>query len=196
MTNAVLDTEKIATREGVLTVYNFDAKTAEYIGASDELLAVGVGLPACSTDIDPGIAPEGSVYVFAENKWTLTEDHRGETVYSVSTGSASVVDYLGPVKEGFVTAAPASKYDVWNGNAWVTDDDAKRQADIEAAGVKQQNLRAVADASISWLQDAADLGEATEKEAASLTAWKKYRVALMRIDSNTAPEINWPEMPS
>ncbi|KLG49264.1 tail fiber assembly protein, partial [Escherichia coli] len=46
------------------------------------------------------------------------------------------------------------------------------------------------------LQDAADLEIATEEETSLLEAWKKYRVLLNRIDTSTAPDIVWPEIPS
>lgn len=57
------------------------------------------------------------------------------------------------------------------------------------------NLIAQATIAIAPLQDAVDLGEATEDEAASLKAWKQYRVAVNRIDANTAEDITWPESP-
>ena len=41
--------------------------------------------------------------------------------------------------------------------------------------------RAAADSAIDPLQDAVDLEEVTEAEAAELKAWKKYRVALNRV---------------
>ncbi|PQQ23759.1 tail fiber assembly protein [Photorhabdus hindustanensis] len=44
------------------------------------------------------------------------------------------------------------------------------------------------------LQDAIDLGIATDDEITMLTAWKKYRVALNRMDF-TALNIEWPEQP-
>ncbi|MEE7197191.1 tail fiber assembly protein, partial [Escherichia coli O110:H10] len=37
---------------------------------------------------------------------------------------------------------------------------------------------------------------ATEEETSLLEAWKKYRVLLNRIDTSTAPDIVWPEIPS
>lgn len=49
---------------------------------------------------------------------------------------------------------------------------------------------------IAPLQDAVDIGEATEEEKALLLAWKKYRVQLNRVDTSTAPDIEWPEFPS
>lgn len=48
MDNAVLNSEFIATKAGNITVYNYDGETREYISASTEYLAVGVGIPAYS----------------------------------------------------------------------------------------------------------------------------------------------------
>ncbi|MET3715363.1 tail fiber assembly protein [Pseudomonas sp. PvP001] len=48
--------------------------------------------------------------------------------------------------------------------------------------------RAAADYAIAPLQDAVDLDDATDVEAAALKAWKKYRVALGRVPS----QIGWP----
>lgn len=48
---------------------------------------------------------------------------------------------------------------------------------------------------ISILQDAADLDMATDDEKQSLTAWKKYRVLLNRVDANTSSTVTWPDKP-
>ncbi|MPS98187.1 MAG: hypothetical protein E2581_06765 [Pseudomonas sp.] len=58
--------------------------------------------------------------------------------------------------------------------------------------------RAVADAAIAPLQDAVELEEATEAEAALLMEWKRYRVALSRLpDQEGYPnEIDWPAQPA
>lgn len=47
---------------------------------------------------------------------------------------------------------------------------------------------------IAPLQDAADLDDATPEELAALTAWKRYRVALNRLDLS-AGELDWPATP-
>jgi hypothetical protein len=54
----------------------------------------------------------------------------------------------------------------------------------------------MATSEINPLQDAIDLEMATEDEATSLTAWRKYRVLLSRVDTSTAPDIDWPVAPS
>ncbi|HCN0698619.1 TPA: tail fiber assembly protein, partial [Escherichia coli] len=48
----------------------------------------------------------------------------------------------------------------------------------------------------SWyVQTVVELEIATEEEKALLAAWKKYRVLLNRVDTSTAPDIEWPTNP-
>ncbi len=70
-----------------------------------------------------------------------------------------------------------------------------RLSDSELAELKKTQLIDEATSAITPLQDAVDLGMATDEETASLHAWKKYRVLLNRIDTTTAPEIEWPVTP-
>ncbi|RXB07363.1 tail fiber assembly protein, partial [Escherichia coli] len=49
---------------------------------------------------------------------------------------------------------------------------------------------------IAPLQDAVDLDMATDDETKLLLVWKKYRVLLMRVDTSTAPDIEWPTPPA
>ncbi|EEW2264213.1 tail fiber assembly protein [Escherichia coli] len=67
---------------------------------------------------------------------------------------------------------------------------------ISQAEQQKANLIAEASQTISILQDAVDLDMATDAEAAALPLWKNYRVLLNRVDTSTAPDINWPEMPA
>ncbi|EFB3321859.1 tail fiber assembly protein [Escherichia coli] len=46
------------------------------------------------------------------------------------------------------------------------------------------------------LQDAVDLGIATEEESSLLAAWKKYRVLLNRVDTSVAPDIDLSVFPA
>ncbi|MDM9269938.1 tail fiber assembly protein, partial [Citrobacter koseri] len=63
---------------------------------------------------------------------------------------------------------------------------------IAQAEAKKAELLSVATAAIAPLQDAVDLGEATEEETALLIEWKKYRVQVNRVDTS---EPVWPEAP-
>ncbi len=62
-------------------------------------------------------------------------------------------------------------------------------------GRNKKQPDAVASEHIAPLQDAADLEIATEEETSLLEAWKKYRVLLNRVDTSTAPDIEWPYEP-
>lgn len=52
-----------------------------------------------------------------------------------------------------------------------------------------------ANRTIAPLQDAVDISIATDEETTRLSEWKRYRVALSRIDTSKAPDIEWPVMP-
>ncbi|HAX3035646.1 TPA: tail fiber assembly protein, partial [Escherichia albertii] len=59
MNNAILNNELIAVQEGNIIVYNYNSETREYISASTEFLAVGVGIPAYSCLDAPGTHKAG-----------------------------------------------------------------------------------------------------------------------------------------
>ena len=63
------------------------------------------------------------------------------------------------------------------------------------AEAKRNELMTLATQQIMPLQDAEDTGDATPDEAAALLAWKRYRIALNRLDV-TAANIVWPVAPA
>ncbi|MFG1172177.1 tail fiber assembly protein [Erwiniaceae bacterium CAU 1747] len=60
---------------------------------------------------------------------------------------------------------------------------------------KKASLMKLATDEIYPLQDAIDLGEATDDEKNKLTSLKKYRVALNRVDVSVVG-LEWPEFPA
>ncbi|EMF4353463.1 tail fiber assembly protein [Providencia rettgeri] len=66
---------------------------------------------------------------------------------------------------------------------------------VAEAEQQKKSLLAEANNAIAPLQDAIDLGIATDEEISLLKEWKKYRVLLNRIDTSTASDIDWPEKP-
>lgn len=92
--------------------------------------------------------------------------------------------------EGKVIAADDNGYPVLRERPAPTREEEEKVAQLE----KVNFMKAATDI-INTLQDAVDLGMATDDEAALLTAWKKYRVMLSRVDTSTAPDIEWPEAP-
>ncbi|HCT9735882.1 TPA: tail fiber assembly protein [Morganella morganii] len=93
---------------------------------------------------------------------------------------------------------PAGKIRIAGGDglpAWGDIPPQTKEQLIEQADAKKQHLMADATVSMAPLQDADDIGEATDDELLQLKAWKKYRVLLNRVDTSTAPDITWPVKP-
>ncbi|NMZ00142.1 tail fiber assembly protein [Pseudomonas proteolytica] len=87
------------------------------------------------------------------------------------------------------------------GGAVVTDyvEPEVSKPDPLAEAVDEYNrLRKAADFTIAPLQDAADLGAATQSELHSLSAWKMYRIALSRVQTQQGypQSIEWPVAPA
>lgn len=188
---------KMTDADRVITIYNLSSSTNEFIGKGDGYIPANTGLPAYSTDIAPPLAPDGfvAVFNFESDKWSLIEDHRGKTVYDIHTGSATTINQLGSLPEDVVSVAPEGHFVKWDGKKWVHDTGAEKTAQITQAIQQKESLLTLATSNIGPLQDAVDLGIATEAEMALLLAWKKYRVLINRINPEDAPDINWPEVP-
>ena len=67
---------------------------------------------------------------------------------------------------------------------------------IAEAEARKQALIAEANAAITPLQDAVDLGMITPVEEAALKEWKIYCVLLSRVNASTAPDTIWPVKPT
>ncbi|RLM25321.1 phage tail protein [Brenneria alni] len=198
---AELNENGLSKNAGWVTVYHVHPVTREYLSASYEYLMVGVGLPADSYIDEPELPVAGlALRRSADGKaWEHVPDYRGQTVYDTQTRQQQTVDAIGELPDNVTLSAPATEFDIWDGEAWVTDEEAQQQA---AAIAKQQDAQkelstrqVMANERIQTLTDAIDLGMATEEETAELEQWKKYRVLLSRIDT-AASEIVWPEAPT
>ncbi|HBU6200839.1 TPA: tail fiber assembly protein [Citrobacter freundii] len=188
---------KMTDSNRVITIYNLSSSTNEFIGQGDGYIPANTGLPAFSTDIAPPSAPEGFIAVFNSdsNKWSLVEDHRGKIVYSIHTGEATTINQLGALPDDVVSIAPEGHFVKWDGKKWVHDTEAEKVAQVTQATQQKDGLLSLAASKIGPLQDAVDLGIATDSETALLLAWKKHRVLINRINPADAPDINWPEVP-
>ncbi|WKR71552.1 tail fiber assembly protein [Escherichia coli] len=198
MDNAVLNSELITTKAGNITVYNYDGETREYISASTEYLAVGVGIPACSCLDAPGASKAGYAICRSTdlNSWKYVPDHRGEIVYNTETGDAKEITEPGDYPENTTTIAPLTPYDKWDGEKWVTDTEAQYGAAVDAAEAQRQSLIDTAMASISLIQLKLQAGrKLTQTETTRLNAVLDYIDAVTATDTSAAPDINWPEIP-
>ncbi|EDW7927652.1 tail fiber assembly protein [Salmonella enterica subsp. enterica serovar Oslo] len=190
-------TFKMSEQAQTIKVFNLRSDTNEFIGAGDAYIPPHTGLPANCTDVAPPDIPAGHTAVFDRESgaWSLFEDHRGETVYDTTTGNQMYISDPGPLPENVTSVSPGGGYKKWDSKAqvWVNDEAAEAAARLrEAEGTKNRLLQ-IASEKIAPLQDAVDLGEATDKEKASLLAWRKYRVLVNRVDTSNP---DWPEQPA
>ncbi|EKA7108551.1 tail fiber assembly protein [Salmonella enterica] len=188
-------TFKMSDTPQTIKVYNLRSDTNEFIGACDAYIPPHTGLPAGCTDIAPPDIPASHTAVFDTEKqtWSLFEDHRGKTVYDTTTGNQVYISEPGPLPENVTSVSPDGKYQKWDGKAWVKDEAAEIAAQLREADETKNRLLQMASEKIAPLQDAVDLGIATDEEKAQLDEWKKYRVRVNRVDTSSP---DWPEKPA
>ncbi|EAA5669779.1 tail fiber assembly protein [Salmonella enterica subsp. enterica serovar Saintpaul] len=188
-------TFKMSEQAQTIKIFNLRSDTNEFIGAGDAYIPPHTGLPANCTDIAPPDIPSSYIAVFDSETqtWSLHEDHRGETVYDTTTGNQVYISELGPLPENVTSVSPDGEYQKWDGKAWVKDEAAEKAAQLRQAEETKSRLLQMASGKIAPLQDAVDLDEATDKEKASLLAWRKYRVQVNRVDTLNP---DWPEKPA
>ncbi|WP_025138071.1 tail fiber assembly protein [Achromobacter sp. DH1f] len=98
----------------------------------------------------------------------------------------------GEVPHGKIRVSGSDGMPMWGDVPPLTPEQA-----LVAASTKLSSLMAHATAAIAPLQDASDLGIATDAELQALTTWKRYRVALSRLPSQKGfpLDVDWPEQP-
>lgn len=143
--------------------------------------------------IAPPDIPASHIAVFdAETKtWSLHEEHRDETV-DTQTGNPIYISEPGPLPENVTSVSPDGEYQKWDGKAWVKDEAAETAARLREAEVTKRRLLQMASGKIAPLQDAVDLGIATDEEKSQLAEWKKYRVLVNRVDISNP---DWSQKP-
>ena len=69
---------------------------------------------------------------------------------------------------------------------------------LQEANARREELMVMAGLNIAPLQDAVDLGKASESEISLLKLWKQYRYAVSNVASQTGfpVKISWPDPPS
>lgn len=185
----------IATKTGNATCYSFEPFSGEYNGSFEFMTLIGSGIPASSTLIEPPPYNTGKAVVFNNGMWDVFEDHRNEMVYSTVDGSELKITVIGPYPENITAYKPNSPYDVWDGDKWVIDMDAKKQGDIVDANATKKYLLTEASNYTQVWQTQLMLGIISDDDKLELIKWMKYHQALQGVDINAAPSITWPKKP-
>ncbi|AOR64805.1 tail fiber assembly protein [Pectobacterium wasabiae] len=194
---AKLNESGLSVEAGWITIYQVHPTSREYIGAHYEYLPIGVGIPADSYSDEPELPPLGLALRRTNDglRWEHVPDYRGQTVYSKETRQTQVVTLIGALPDNVALSEPATVFDVWDGNAWMTDKEAQQQALVLEVKKELATRLSAANTQISTLSDAVTLGIATGEEITQLAEWQTYRVLLNRIDVNKVSDINWPDVP-
>ena len=123
-------------QDQTITLHSYLAETKEYFGSFEYFWAVGTGLAANSTQLQPLEAKQGFAVIYDEESatWSYIEDHRKTVVYSTSDKQRSEIDYLGAIKEGFTKIEPTSIFETWTGEVWA---DQRTDEEKEAERLKQ-----------------------------------------------------------
>ncbi|ELI8444769.1 tail fiber assembly protein, partial [Yersinia enterocolitica] len=189
------DDRQLASQAGWITLYHYDAGSLEYTSADMEYLPLGVGLPAHSVADMPLIQPKTGMALVRDltvNQWVTVEDHRHKTVYDIETKTESIISALGPMPHNKTQLQPTHEFDQWKGTAWEVDQQTLKASHITAAVQQKTALIKQVSEHINILLDAIAMDN-QPTDIQRLAALKQYRVALMRINTDTAPEIDWPE---
>ncbi len=152
-------------------------------------------IPEGFTFLAPPEPKSGFATQWNGDEWVYIEDNRGLTVYDKKNRGSSVIDYIGPIKEGYTRSAPGSNFDEWDGSKWVVNADELKKHQVSTASNQKKLLIVEADSEIAALQNAVKYGMAIEGEVESLEAWEVYRIELMRIIPENAPDLTWPVKP-
>lgn len=195
MAKATLDKNGLAKSAGTLSIYNFDAVSGEFTGSNDEYLAQGVGLPANACITAPPVTEAGHVAIYQDGAWTVVADHRGKTVYSATDGTAVMINAPGDYPADTTPLKPATAWDKWDGEKWVTDQAEEKAAAIKEARERQAELIAEANRITQAWQTQLRLEMITESDKASLMNWMKYVQAVQAVRTDDAPDVKWPEKP-
>lgn len=188
-----------ASQTGWVKTYCINESTREYMGETMEYVVIGGGLPAGAYLDSPELPEKDDIAIIRSEdgkSWLHVKDNRGKTAYNTETHQPVEIDFIGDLPDTLTFLEPKTEFDKWNGKKWVADIEAQKAALIAQAEIMKQSLLAEATNVIAPLQDAVDLDMATDEEAAALQEWKKYRVLLNRVDTSTAPDIEWSEKPS
>ncbi len=134
-----------------MIVYHYDRVTKEFSGPSEARLDPKETkmqgkevylIPTYTTIIEPLTLDIDEVAVFESDNWVAKEDHRGKTVFDITTTEPMVINQIGPMPDGFTLEIPTGPFALWNGTAWVIDTNKETKAFNEE--IIQKEIRKVA----------------------------------------------------
>ena len=190
-----------------MNIYNYHPVTKELLSieeADQSPLEPDIYLfPANSTTVVPPDISGGyktACFDIETNQWVVIDDYREVSLYSKET-KETIFASLGQTLEELnaTTLKPTSDYDSWDEGtlSWVYNNELELDSIKSVVNNKIKTLLQEATDKIQVLNDAYELGIATDKEKIKLTEWKTYRVMLNRIteQENYPVSVEYPIKP-
>lgn len=192
------DERGFAIEDAAATVYVVD-DNREYTGAVEMIISAGTTLPPRAFLDEPPAEEKCKAILRSESgeAWEVVPDYRGQTVYATDNTGPVEIKRPGNLPEGYTLLVPATAYDNWNGEKWVTDNEAQKSGQVAEANEQKESLIAVANAHINgqnWPSKLA-LGRLKDADKAKFNAWLDYIDAIVETPTSTAPDITWPTPP-
>lgn len=173
--------------------YNQDHKMHPYTGFS--YANEGSLPPLNALRIEPDFK-EGFCPCEKDGAWINVPDYRGVTAYDKETAHPVVIDDVGELPDNLTIIVPDVDFPKWNGKKWVTDNAAKKAADIAAAEAQKQYLIAEASQKTQLWQTQLMLGIIKEEDKASLKEWMLYVQEVQAVDPSLGADVVWPTPPA
>ncbi|MCV3283466.1 tail fiber assembly protein [Aeromonas veronii] len=186
------DKDGFAEASGWVDAYQCNPLTGEFLGIGESYVTKGAGLPAGAyIDTPPAIQQDKVIVrISRESGWQLLDDFRGQTAYEISSKTAVLITWIGPLPQELTLLEPG-EYDSWNGERWVFDQQLKDQ--LQMASAKEQQAKKIDEANqqIAILKPAVDGGYAKPEHTQLLADWQRCRYELTLVPE----QPGWPERP-
>lgn len=197
--NGKIGENGLAEVAGWVKCYLSHHQTREYMGASMEYVMFDVSLSSGAYLDEPKL-PKKERQAIRRNEngdaWELVDDFRGLTAFIIETKQPVTIDFIGSLPETLTLLQPNSEFDKWSGESWVADEQAIKEAQINAAKKQKTELSQEAENRIVQLERKIKLEMANDTEVGLLKSWEIYTVKLGDVNPELAPDIEWPQKPA
>ena len=97
-------------------------------------------IPAGCIDTDPPQISAGKAARWNGEGWDFIEDHRGKTAYRKTDRTAVIIDQIGSLSDDLTFLKPSSRFDEWDGEKWMENQDKKAQIEAEFLNASKATL--------------------------------------------------------
>ncbi|MBG3131338.1 tail fiber assembly protein [Proteus mirabilis] len=196
--NGKIGENGLAEVAGWVKCYLSHPQTREYMGATMENVMFDVSLQSGAYLDEPKLPKKENQAIRRKedgSAWEIIDDYRGLVAYNTQTKQPVAIDFIGSLPDTLTLLQPNSELDKWNGESWVADERAIKEAQINSAKKQKTELSQEAENRIVQLERKIKLEMANDAEVRLLKSWEIYTVKLDDVNPELAPDIEWPQKP-